>query len=65
MEEFLKIVEEPLSTEVAIDADRLKFFNSKLKYEIMLKFRWVSFKNFHLKTHSKIHILQYSKKVLC
>ena len=31
MEEFLKIVEEPLSTEVATDYDRLEFFNSKLK----------------------------------
>ena len=31
MEEFLKIVEEPSSTEVPFDADRLKCFNSKLK----------------------------------
>ena len=27
MEEFLKIVEEPSSNEVVIDADKLKFFN--------------------------------------
>ena len=34
MEQFLRIVEEPsssASTEVSIDADRLKFFNSKMK----------------------------------
>ena len=27
MEEFLKIVEEPSSNKVVIDADKLKFFN--------------------------------------
>ena len=31
MEEFLKIVKEPSSNEVVIDADKLKFFNSQLK----------------------------------
>ena len=31
MEKLLKIVEKPSSTELAIDAGRLKFFNSKLK----------------------------------
>ena len=31
MEEFLKIVEKPSSSEIDIESDRLKFFNTKLK----------------------------------
>lgn len=31
MEEFLRIIEKPSSSEIKIDSDRLKIFNKKLK----------------------------------
>ena len=62
MEQFLRIVEEPsssASTEVSIDADRLKFFNSKMKTWDYAKISADDFHKLHLTTD-----LQSSKIII-